>query len=136
MANRSDNWVLTGPPEALDEAIHIRVRCFSCGNAFGEYLLAARPGALLPVGHERNELPSEPGWIRVGPRPSSVRGPLTGALAYKIEVFEGRTYLRWRCRGRYAGRCRASPKIGWRALVKRVRRLATQTPERPIEIRL
>lgn len=136
MPTRTDRWLLPGPPEALDEGIHTLVLCSGCGNALGEYTLAAHPGVLIPVGHERNELPSEPGWVRVSPRGAGVRGPLTGAAAYKIEVFEGRTYLRWRCGGRYGRRCGGSPKIEWRALVERVRRLTTQTPERPIEIAL
>ncbi len=136
MARRSENWQQPGPPEAPDEAIQIRVRCFSCGSAFGEYLLAAQPGLLLPLGHETNELPSEPGWRRVGGRPVGVRGPLTGATAYRIERFGGRTYLRWRCGGGQGGRCGASPKIEWRKLVTRARRLSAKSPERPIEIRL
>ena len=135
MAKPTDKGLPPVPPEALDEAIHTRVICGSCGNAFGEYNLAAHPGLLIPLGHQTNELPSEPGSVRVSPRGPRGRGPLTGALAYKIEVFEGRTYLRWRCRG-YDRRCRARGKIEWRRLVQRVRRLASQSPERPIEVPL
>ncbi len=131
---RANSWVLPGPPEAKDEAIHTRAVCHSCGTTFGEYHLAAR-GTLLPVGHETNELPSEPGWVRVTPRRSG-RGRLTGAAAYTIEEYGGRTYLRWQCRGRYDTRCGASPKIEWAKLVRRVRRLAGQSPERPVEVRL
>ncbi len=136
MARRTDKWLQPGPPEAQDEAIHTLVICRSCGNAYGEYRLAARPGVLLPVGHETNELPSEPGWVRVGPRGPGVRGRLTGAAAYTIEEFEGRNYLRWTCGGRYDRRCGASPRIEWRRFVSRVRRRARQSSERPIEVRL
>lgn len=135
MANRTDNWLQPGPPEAVDEDVPTRVICRACGTLFGEYHLAAKPGLLVPVGHETNELPSEPGWVRVGPRRGG-RGRLTGAAAYEIEVFEGRTYLRWHCGGRYVQRCGASPRVEWPKLVRRVRRLARQSPERPIEVAL
>ncbi len=135
MARRTDKWLQAGPLEAEDEAIHTRVICRSCGNLYGEYRLAARPGVLLPVGHETNELPPEPGWVRVSPRRGG-RGRLTGAGAYTIEEFEGKRYLRWQCGGRYDRRCGASPKVEWSRLVSRVRRSARQSPERPIEIAL
>lgn len=131
-----EGWIQHGPPEARDEAVHIRVVCRSCGTAFGEYQFAARPALLIAIGHETNELPSEPGWVRVGPRAAGVRGPLSGAVAYAIELLGSRTYLRWRCRGRYGRHCRASPKIEWAKLVRKVRRLARQSPNRPIEIAL
>lgn len=128
-------WSLSGPPETSDEAIHVLVLCRSCGHVFGEYLLAGRVGLLSPVGHESNELPQEPGWVRVGAR-TAKRGRLSGAVAYKLETFKGKTYVRWICRGRHNVRCSSRPKIEWTRLVGRAMRLAQEAPERPIEIRL
>ncbi|TMK37738.1 MAG: hypothetical protein E6G58_01155 [Actinobacteria bacterium] len=135
MAKRTARWRLQGPPEGPDEGIHVVVVCSRCRNAFGEYRVVPNLAMLLPVGHERNEPPSEPGWGAVTPRVGG-RGRLTGARAYTVEEIAGRPHLVWRCRGRYDTRCRNEPKIERSTFIKEVRALAAGTSERPIEIRL
>lgn len=135
MKPEPESWEWSGPPESLDEAIHLRVACAACGSSFDDYLLWPRVGELFSLRHPGNDRPPLRGWRRVSPRPRGRRGPLRGAAAHTTEEFGGRYYYRWRC-GNRVRRCRASPKIAVSELVARALRRASEDRRRPIELRL